>query len=204
MRTPKSKPEAPKNPTKDGKPQRQAVGKPPKAIVVPGFGMANATINRDGTYRADVKCVNGDPNKNPSTVLPRGAVYYNTATPIPSMAALSVYLPDQAKIDPNFLFFWETNAADPMRLGGGITKGTLQEGAQREIGSSAPLQAPLFISDWVNGTPWRINLFLTETFGLTLYAGDVVFGLITIDPATGLPVMRAMAKREGNCLDNVG
>lgn len=204
MKTPKSKPEAPKNPTKDGKAQLQTAAKPPKAIVIPGFGMANATINRDGTYRADVKCVNGDPNKNPSTVLPKGAVYFNTTTPIPPTAALSVYLPDQAKIDPNYLFFWENNAADPMRLGGGITKGTLQEGAQREIGSNAALQAPIFTSDWVNGTPWRITMFLRETFGLTLFAGDVVFGVVTMDPATGLPVMRAMAKSEGSCLDTVG
>ncbi|MFN8396851.1 MAG: hypothetical protein U0176_19655 [Bacteroidia bacterium] len=203
MKTPKSKPESPKAPTKDGKPQQQAAAKPPKVAVIPGFGMANATINRDGTYRADVKCVNGDPNKNPSAVLPKGSVYYKTTTPIPSTAALSVYLPDQAKIDPNYLFFWENNAADPMRLGGGITKGTLQEGSQRAAGSTAPLQNPIFTSDWVNGTPWRITIFLTETFGLTLYEGDVVFGLVTMDPATGTPVMRAMAKREGGCLDTV-
>lgn len=204
MKTPKSKPETPKNSTKDGKPNQKDATKRPKTAIIPGFGMANATMSRDGSYRADVKCVNGDPTKNPSSVLPKGAVYYNTTTPIPSTAALSVYLPDQLKIDPNFLFFWEANAADPMRLGGGIVKGTLNEGAQRAADSTAPLQAPLFISDWVNGTPWKINLFLTETFGLTLYAGDVVFGLVTIDPATGLPVMRAMAKREGGCLDIVG
>jgi hypothetical protein len=191
--------------TKDGKVKEKVAAArrgPGATPPTPGFGMGRASMKPNGTWGVDVKCVNGDPGKNPVCGMPRGCKYYGGREEIPSPSDISVYLPDGQNIDSNYVFPWSTTQADPLRLGGGVLMGTLQEGAQRSITSAGePLQAPFITTTWVNGTPWRVDFFITNTFGLTLYEGDIVFGLAIMDPVSGTLKMQAMAKREGACLD---
>jgi hypothetical protein len=204
MKTPHS--EKHKDLDKDGKAKKKvdqtasAKGGATPVPMIPGFGMAALTLRADGTSIARIPCINGDPNRNTTNDLPEGILYFNSRESVPVPSEISIYLPDGANIDINAIFPWAPGQADPLRLGGGIIKGILTEGAQRTTGGArSPLQAPIVVTDWVNGTAWRVTFFLSNTFGLTLYEGDAVFGLAIVDPVTHTLVMRTMAKAEGTC-----
>jgi hypothetical protein len=201
MKTPKSEKNEEK--TKDGK-VKAAVSRarPGGGTSTPGFGMGRASMKPNGSWQVDVKCVNGDPTKNPVCGMPRGTKYCGGREEIPSPSDVSVYLPDSQNIDANYVFPWSPTQADPLRLGGGVVKGILTEGSQRaNMAAGDPLMTPLITTQWVNGTPWQVSFFIANTFGLTLYDGDCVFGLAIVDPVSGQLKMQAMAKREGACLD---
>lgn len=170
-----------------------------------GFGMARVTQQRDGTFLAEVKCVNGDPRRNLSTLLPAGITYHNSTEKVPNAAEISVCLSDGQTIDVAFIFPWTPSSPDPLRLGGGVVIADVLEGAQRMVSEKKePIQAPFVKTRWVNGTPHGISFFLDNALGFTFYEGDVVFGLAMVDPVTAKPVMKIMALREGTCLDIVG
>lgn len=189
--------------TKDGKEAKEAFkAKGVAAVAKPGCGMANVQKNTNGTYAATVKCVNGDPLQNPSNTIPKGAKYYNSRDVIPDRGDISVYLPDSLNIDVNFLFPWAANQPDPLRLGGGVVKGTLTEGAQRAgLSAGDPLFAPILVTEWINGTTINKPLTCVGNYGFTLVEGAKVFGLVLKDPVTGLFTMKYMALSLGSCLD---
>jgi hypothetical protein len=187
--------------TKDGKGKKSTLKSGLSAGESPGFAMAKAALKPNGTWSCTVKCVNGNPGKNPTCSMSRGVKYFGGREEIPNPADIAVYLPDGVNIDSNYVFPWGYTLPDPLRLGGGVVKGTLNEGAQRETAAGPiVLMAPLIKTTWVNGTPWVVNFFIHDTFGMTLYDGDVVFGLAIMDPVSGELQMRAMAKSEGDCI----
>jgi hypothetical protein len=197
MKTPNQKEEL----TKDGKVRPNALKSEAPLGRQPGFAMAKAALKPNGTWSCTVKCVNGNPEKNPTCSMVRGTKYYGGREEIANPSDIAVYLPDSVTIDANYIFPWGYTLPDPLRLGGGIVKGILAEGAQRETAAGPiVLMAPLIKTTWVNGTPWVVNFFIHDTFGMTLYDGDVVFGLAIMDPVSGELQMRAMAKSEGDCI----
>jgi hypothetical protein len=196
MKTPNSE----KKENKDGKKQS-------KSTIVkggsqtPGFAMAKVLKKTGAGLTISIPCINGDPNRITTSTIRGELKYYNSREIVPSDVEIAVYLADGANVDINFIFPWSTNQADPLRLGGGIIKGTLAEGAQRIMGSTDPLQAPFVKTEWINGTAWVESVFLDVPAGATYYEGDVIFGLGIVDPATGRLAVTPFTLREGDCLD---
>jgi hypothetical protein len=200
MKSPKEKKEL----TKDGKPKASSSSVKSGAEATPGFAVAKCTQNADGTWLAVMDCINGDPKRSTKSTLPKGITYFGGKEAIKSPADVAVFLPDGKKIDTKFLFPWMAEQPDPMRLGGGKIKGDILEGAQRaNVDPKSPIMAPFVVTELVNGTALKLSIMPTDTFGLVFFPGDVVFGLAIKDNATDKLVIKAMAKREGPCLDSV-
>lgn len=193
MKTPDSKKLDKKD--KDGKAN---AAKAP--VLLPGFSMARLDRKADGSYSAEVKCINGDPRRQATLTLKGELMYYNSREAIPTPSDVAVYLPDGANIDVNFIFPWAPNQDNPLRHGGGVIKGTLNEGSQRANGNNSPLQAPIVLTEWINGTTWRISEFLAAPAGVKYFEGDTIFGLAVMDAATGRMTIAPFAVKEGDCL----
>ncbi len=170
--------------------------------MVPGFSKGKLSLPPTSRkWQVDGQCINGDPRRNYTAQLTAPITYYGGGE-VPNPSNASLYMPDGVTIDPNFIFPWDPTATDPLRLGGGIVLGGVQEGAQRQDPRPGdPILGPFIASDWVNGTPTRINVEIPTALGVTFYPGDRAFALAILDRATGRWVARAVAKSEGNCLD---
>ncbi|MEY3444678.1 MAG: hypothetical protein RLZZ519_2959 [Bacteroidota bacterium] len=193
MKTPDSKKD------KDGK----KAAKAGKIRLTPGFAKAEVIKKTGAGITISVPCINGDPNRSATSTIRGELKYYNSRETVSADAEIAVYLPDGINIDVNYIFPWATNQPDPLRLGGGIVKGSLAEGAQRIMGSTDPLQAPFVKTEWVNGTAWGVAVFLTVPAGTSYYEGDVIFGLAIVDPVTRDLAVTPFTLREGDCLDTI-
>lgn len=194
--------------TKDGKSKKTASA-PALASSAkvtsgsPGFGKAVLTQNADGTWKAAVSCVNGDPRKSVTCSLPAGITYYGGGR-IANPSDATLYLPDGANVDAEHIFPWVPNDPDPMRLGGGIIKGEVQEGAQRMNPKPRdPLQAPFILSEWVDGAAYKMTAYVPADLGVVFLAGDQAFamGIVTVQDGVSVTTITAVAKKEGTCLD---
>ncbi len=198
MKTPDSNKKEKKD--KDGKKETTApLSK--DASSNPGFSIAAVAKKTGSSLNVAIKCINGDPNRAANNTIRGDLNYYNSREIVPVPSSIAVYLPDGSNIDVNYIFPWAPNQSDPLRLGGGIVKGTLSEGSQRVMGTKDPLQAPFVKTEWINGTAWVESVFLDVPAGATYYEGDVIFGLGIVDPATGRLAVTPFTLREGDCLD---
>lgn len=195
MKTPDSK----KDKDKDGK----KAAKTGEIRLTPGFAKAKVVKKTGASLTITVSCVNGDPNRSFTSTIRGELKYYNSRETVSADAEIAVYMPDGINIDVNYIFPWAANQPDPLRLGGGIAKGSLSEGAQRIMGSTDPLQAPFVKTEWVNGTTWGVAVFLDVPAGATYYEGDVIFGLAIVDPVTRNLAVTPFTLREGDCLDTI-
>ncbi len=195
MKTPDSK----KDKDKDGKKAAKSDG----LRLTPGFAKAKVVKKTGAGLTITVPCINGDHNRTLTSTIRGELRYYNSRETVASDAEIAVYMADGANIDVNYIFLWATNQPDPLRLGGGIIKGSLSEGSQRVMGSTDPLQAPFVKTEWINGTAWVESVFLDVPAGSTYYEGDVIFGLGIVDPATGRLAVTPFTLREGDCLDTI-
>lgn len=193
MKTPDSKK------GKDGKNAAKVDG----TRLTPGFAKAKVVKKTGAGLTITVSCVNGDSNRSFTSTIRGELKYYNTRETVSADAEIGVYLPDGTNIDVNYIFPWAANQPDPLRLGGGIIKGSLSEGSQRVMGSTDPLQAPFVKTEWVNGTAWGVAVFLTPPAGAAYYEGDVIFGLAIVDPVTRNLAVTPFTLREGDCLDTI-
>lgn len=192
-----------KDKDKDGKPLKAAASsaKGSTKSLTPGFAKGSFSLQADRNWQVKVMCVNGNTEKNFVTTLPNTVTYYGGGS-ISNPSETTLYLADGVTIDTNFIFPWDPTDADPLRLGGGNALGNILEGSQRQDASPKdPIYAPFLVSEWVNGAPYHMTVEIPAAFGITFFPGDRAFALVIVDPVTRKPVVKAVAKSEGSCLD---
>ena len=166
----------------------------------PAMGKAAIEIQADGSWKASVKCLNGDPRRNVETFIPKGSNFVH-GKPLPEKGDVSVILPDGLKIDPAAIFPWDSRQ-DPSNHRGGIGKGQIKEGAQDpgRSGPPVPVTWPLIISDWVNGAVVRLSFYMNNPTPQSFYPGDSGFFYYIIDEL-GEASVKVLVKTEGDCLN---
>jgi hypothetical protein len=166
-----------------------------------GFGKARLIMQADGTWKAEIGCVNGDPRRSIIATLPVGITYLGGGR-IPNPSDAAVYLPDGLNVDPTYIFPWTSDDPDPLRLGGGVVNGEIIEGAQRmNPKPKDPIQAPFLVSESVNGSPFQTRVYIPSELGVTFYPNEEAFALLIVDSAAATTTVIAVAKKEGTCLD---
>lgn len=170
-----------------------------KMIEKPVFGLANISKQRNGSWKGNLGCINGNAAISLDFSLPKGSLFVN-GKPLPENGNVMMLLPDINNPE-NIKIYPFDPLSNPAVQKGGIGKGQIKEGAQdpgRTSDPNQPVQFPLVTSYWVNGAVYKITTMMRDAFGLTLYPNEEVFFEYMIDERGEIVVLH-LAKSEGSC-----